>query len=64
MPNATYQAKASQIWLKMDKNQRTGIRFGLFPAEVMREAEAEGYQGKELCVALMEVAKNNGGMIA
>lgn len=64
MPNATYQKKAQEIWADMDQNQRTGVRVGLFPAEIMREAEAESYQGKELCVALMDVAKNNGGMIA
>jgi hypothetical protein len=64
MSNATYQKKAQEVWDSMDKNQRTGVRIGLFPAEVMKEAEAEGYQGKELCVALMEVAERNGGMIA
>lgn len=59
--------KAEIIWRDMDKNQRTGVRIGLFPAEVMREAEAEGYTGKastDLAVALMDCTKANGGMIA
>ena len=64
MPNATYQKKAQEIWDAMDKNERAGVRFGMFPAEVMRDAEAEGYQGKELCVALMDCASKNGGMRA
>ena len=64
MSNATYEKKAKEIWDAMDENQQTGIRFGMFPAEVMRDAEAEGYKGKELCVALMDMASKNGGMRA
>lgn len=55
-------AKAQEIWAGMDDNQRHGVRFGLFPAEVMREAEAQGYKG--LSIELMDIAKNNGGMRA
>lgn len=54
--------KAQEIWDKMDDNQRHGVRFGLFPAEVMMAAEAEGY--KRLSIELMEVASKNGGMRA
>jgi hypothetical protein len=56
--------KAKQIWDGMDENERTAVRIGMFPAGKMQAAEAEGYNGKDLSVALMEVAKNNGGMIA
>ena len=58
------KAKAAQIWASFDKNEKTGIRFGLFPAVKMREAEAEGFNSKDLCVALMDCAKNDGGMRA
>lgn len=55
-------AKAEEIWKGMDDNQRHGVRFGLFPYEVMKKAEDEGY--KRLSIELMEVAEKNGGMIA
>lgn len=48
----------------MDKNEQTGVRFGMFPAGKMQEAEAEGYNGKDLAVALMDCATNDGGMRA
>lgn len=57
-------AKAEQLWAAMDANQKTGVRFGMFPAEVMRAAESEGFNGRELCVALMDCAKADGGMRA
>ncbi len=59
-----YKAKAGAIWLQLNESEKTGIRFGLFPLKFMKEAEIEGYKGKELCVALMEVAEKKGGMIA
>jgi hypothetical protein len=34
----TVEEKVAEVWVKMDKNQRTGVRFGMFPAEVMKEA--------------------------
>lgn len=58
------QQKAKAIWDAMDKNEQTGVRFGLFPHGKMVAAEQEGYNGKDLAVALMEVASNNGGMRA
>lgn len=58
------QEKAQEIWNAMDENERTGVRFGMFPLEKMQAAEKEGYNGKDLCVALMDVAKQNGGMRA
>jgi len=58
------KAMAVAIWNKMDKNEKTGVRFGLFPANKMREAEKEGFNGKDLCVALMDCATKNGGMVA
>jgi hypothetical protein len=56
--------KAQVVWDEMDKNQRSGVRFGMFPAEVMAEAEKEGFVGKDLAVALMDAASRNSGMRA
>lgn len=56
-------AKAALIWQVMDRNARHGVRLGLFPAEVMAEAEREGFDGRLLAIALMECAKKDGGMI-
>lgn len=56
--------KARDLWARMDKNQRTGVRFGLFPADVMKDAEKEGINGRVLAIALMECAKKDGGMRA
>lgn len=58
------QQKAQAIWDVMDKNEQTGVRFGLFPHDKMVAAEQEGYNIKDIAVALMEVASNNGGMRA
>jgi len=64
MSDLATRAKAEVIWEQLNASQRFGIRVGLFPAEVMRAAEKEGFGGRELCVALMDVAKKNGGMHA
>lgn len=58
------EAKAQQIWDALTPNEQTGIRFGLFPAVAMENAEREGYDGHDLAIALMAVAKDNGGMRA
>lgn len=70
MPKATddkqqqIKAKAQQIWNAMNESEQHGVRFGLFPFHKMQAAEAEGFNGKDLAVALMDVAKSNGGMRA
>ncbi|MCL4682398.1 MAG: hypothetical protein KJZ92_14150 [Rhodocyclaceae bacterium] len=64
MDQAAYTAKAAEMWEQFDKNERTGVRFGMFPAKKMQAAEKEGYGGKDLAVALMNVASSNGGMRA
>jgi len=56
-----YKAKAVQMWESMNKSERTGVRFGMFPAPQMRDAEKEGFNGHELCLALMAVASEQGG---
>ena len=57
-------AKAKELWEAMDSNERHGIRFGMFPARTMRDAEMEGYDSRRLTIALMDVASANGGMRA
>ncbi len=64
MPDKITRVKAQVMRDGMDKNERAGIQFGLFPAEKMRRAEAEGFVGRDLCVALMEIARRDGGMRA
>ena len=57
-------AKAAELWPTLTKNERAMIRFGMFPAERMRAAEAEGINQHALCLALMDCAKADGGMRA
>ncbi len=64
LDRAALTQKALAIWNSMDKNEQTGVRFGLFPHGKMTEAEKEGFGGKYLAVALMNIASNNGGMRA
>lgn len=59
-----YAEKARQMWAAFDKNEKTGVRFGMFPAGPMRKAEKEGFTGRELTLALMTEAEKNGGMRA
>ncbi len=60
--------KARQMWGGFTENEKTLVRFGMFPADKMAEAEAAGFGGKEgvrlLAVALMDCAKVDGGMRA
>jgi hypothetical protein len=58
------QEKAAQMWAAFDKNQKAGVRFGMFPAGPMRDAEKDGCDGKLLSVALMDEAAKDGGMRA
>ena len=48
----------------MDQKARTGVRFGMFPAELMRGAESEGLDMRDLSQALMDCAQADGGMRA
>ena len=49
----------------MNASERHGVRFGLFPAALMRPATNEGYSDvRLLSVSLMDIAKQQGGMIA
>ena len=52
---------AAQLWAGFDKNEKTGVRFGMFPAKKM---EPYAHLGNELAVALMGCAERDGGMRA
>jgi hypothetical protein len=56
--------KAREMWAGFTDAEKALVRFGLFPAEKMRAAEDEDYDGRLLAVALMDCAKRDGGMIA
>lgn len=55
-------SKAEETWKQLNDSQKHGVRFGLFPLEVMNKLEAEGF--KDMAVPLMKVAEKNGGMRA
>jgi hypothetical protein len=56
--------KAEELWAAFSASEKHGIRFGLFPAAKMSEAEAAGIDGHLLACALIEVAAKNGGIRA
>lgn len=58
------EAKAAELWAGFTENEQAGVRFGLFPAHAMKRAEQEGYDGRLLSLAMMDVASKNGGMRA
>lgn len=56
------KAKAQEMWESMDDNEKHGVRFGMFPAGVMKKAEDEGFT--KMAVPLMDIASAQGGMRA
>jgi hypothetical protein len=58
------RAKANEMWESFTKDEQITVRFGMFPADKMREAEAAGFDGHELVCALMDCATADGGMRA
>ena len=59
-----HATKAQVLWNEMNVNEKTVVRFGMFPVEKMSAAEQEGYNSQQLAVALMTCAKADGGMRA
>ena len=67
---------AQEVWASFDENERTAVRFGMFPAGKTQEAEKKlvlefadsprdtREVGKDLCVAIMDCATKDGGMRA
>lgn len=61
-PDMTHKARAQQLWRSLDENERTGVRFGLFPHLKLQAVEREGFHLRAMVLALMQVAAENGGM--
>lgn len=59
-----HAAKAESIWNSMTKNEQTIVRFGMLPNDKMTQAVSEGYDTRDLAVAIMKIASSNGGMRA
>ena len=58
---------AARLWASFTPNEKGMVRFGIFPAEKVREGEQEiahRDRVRLLAVALMDCAKNDGGMRA
>jgi len=53
---------AKDIWQSMNEDEKTGVRFGLFPAAKMKLFEQWGFTARDSAVALMDCAKTDGGM--
>jgi len=63
-PITEIQERAAELWATFTDSEKHGVRFGMFPAEKMRAAEASGLDGHQLAIALMDVAAKDGGMRA
>jgi len=59
---------AASMWGQFTKDEKTLVRFGMFPAGPMQAAEAQITHipdgGRLLAVALMDCAQGDGGMRA
>lgn len=58
-------ARALQLYLDMDEEAQTVIKFGMLPKDAIDVLEAEypEAQASEVAVALMDATKANGGMV-
>jgi hypothetical protein len=52
-----YRTRAADLLATFNTSERHGVRFGLFPATKMTAPEQEGYDGRLLAVALMNLEK-------
>lgn len=59
---------ARKLWQSFTNDERSMVRYGMFPAEKIRKAEQDLVHVKDrtrlLAVALMDCAKADGGMRA
>jgi hypothetical protein len=62
MSDQTLYEMATELWAKFDENQKTAVRIGMFPHDIMKEYDADLQHA--LCLALMAIAADDGGMIA
>lgn len=62
-PTDQDMAYAKTVWDKLNKDQKSGIRFGLTPIHVLNESKEAGFNPTTIVIALMDIAKQNGGML-
>lgn len=55
----------SAYWAKMNESQKTGVRVGMFPLEIMQQIEKEmpHIPPGKISLYLMDCAAHDGGMI-
>lgn len=58
----TPEQKAKVMWGTFTENEKTAVRFGMFPMERMREADKAGFDQHKIVCALMDCASKDGGM--
>lgn len=58
------QQAAVELWTGFTANERSAVRFGMFPADKMTDPKYAHIEGRLLAVALMKIAEKNGGMIS
>jgi len=54
----THARRAYAIWQEMSEDERNSVCFGIYPSDRMVRSEAQGFDRRELCVALMNIAKS------
>ena len=52
---------AMTMWFRLNADERYAIRFGSFPAKMVKAAVANGHDELKLCAALAEIARRNSG---
>lgn len=58
-----WQITAAELWATFTDNEKTMVRFGMFPALKMPKKQTAD-ETRRLAVALMDCAKRDGGMRA
>jgi len=58
------KSMARAMWDSFSDNDKAAVRFGMMPAAPMASAMKLGFNVRDLSVAIMSVAKANGGMVA
>jgi hypothetical protein len=54
-------SRAITMWFRLNADERYAIRFGCFPAKLVKAAVADGQDELKLCAALAEIARRNSG---
>lgn len=49
--------RAYDIWQEMSEDERNSVCFGIYPYDRIVRSEAQGFDRRELCRALMDLAK-------